>query len=239
MCSGRRVHQLGDAFAQLWIVYQPIVELRGRKVVGYEALSRFGGDPQSPPDVWFAAARTAGLGTNFEVGAVSRALDVPAEMISDRHLSVNVSPDTLCAPRLLETLAPRANEMRVIVELTEHEGIDDYERLAAAVTQLRGIGVSLAVDDAGAGFSSMRHILDLRPEMIKLDRSLISQIAGDPGRRALVVALRTFGEQVGAELCAEGIETAEEARILEDLGIVLGQGFHLGRPGPLPLDPPT
>lgn len=224
---------IDDAVASLSMVYQPIVDLQTGDVVGYEALARFLAEPQRPPDVWFAEARSQGLGVELELYAVEAALSVSPSLLGDRHISVNVSPPTLCDDRLREIVAPRAASTRVILELTEHESIEDYPSLIEATDRLRAAGLTIAVDDAGAGFASMRHILKLRPEMIKLDRSLIEEIVDDSTIRAFVLALGSFATAAGTQLCAEGIETAGEAAVLAELGVPLGQGYHLGRPGPL------
>jgi hypothetical protein len=153
------------------------------------------------------------------------------------YLAVNVSPSTLMDPSLVGLLTSYACD-RVIVELTEHAPVEDYDDLVPAMQRLREIGVRLAIDDAGAGFSSFQHILQLRPELIKLDRSLTRAVDADPVRYALASALVTFASSLGASVCAEGIETEQELVALQRLGIIYGQGYFLGRPAPLPLGAP-
>jgi EAL domain-containing protein (putative c-di-GMP-specific phosphodiesterase class I) len=121
----------------------------------------------------------------------------------------------------------------VVLELTEHVGVDDYSALTEALAGLRRRGVRLAVDDAGSGFASLRHVLNLAPDVIKLDGELVGGLDRDPARRALAGALLAFGADIGAEVVAEGIETARECAVLRGLGFRLGQGHHLGRPEPL------
>jgi EAL domain-containing protein (putative c-di-GMP-specific phosphodiesterase class I)/CheY-like chemotaxis protein len=212
------------------LVFQPIVELATRGVVGVEALARFT-DPPGPPQAWFAEAAEVGLGVELELAAAEAALRQIRRIPRDAYLAINVSHRTAGSPTLLEALRPHAD--RVVLELTEHERIDDYEHLAADLGRLRALGVRIAIDDAGAGFASLRHILNVRPDIIKLDVDLTRGIDVDPARRALAVALISFAEQMGMTIVAEGVETDEELRALQQLGVRLGQGFHLGRPAPL------
>ncbi|MGY1812972.1 EAL domain-containing protein [Blastococcus sp. SYSU D00820] len=216
------------------VVLQPIVELATGRVVGHEALARFPGRPQRTPDAWFADAAAVGLGVELELSAVAAALGAFRRLPPGTHLSINVGPDTALSAQLPELFRGLPEDRPVILELTEHVGVDDYAALTAALERVRRLGVRLAVDDAGSGFASLRHILNLRPDVIKLDRDLVTGVDGDPARRALAGALLTFGTEIGAEVVAEGIETAAEAAALQRLGIRLGQGFHLGRPGPCP-----
>lgn len=216
------------------LVFQPIVDLATREVVGIEALARFT-DPPDPPQVWFAAAAEVGLGVELELAAADAALRAVRRIPPNAYLAINVSHRTVLSPTLLETLRPHAD--RIVVELTEHERIDDYEQLTTALDRLRSLGVRVAIDDAGAGFASLRHILNIRPDIIKLDIDLTRGIDSDPGRRALAVALISFAEEMGMTIVAEGVETDEELRTLQQLGVRLGQGYHLGHPGPVDGDP--
>ena len=125
---------------------------------------------------------------------------------------------------------------RIVVELTERSPVADYARLTAALAPLRSAGVRLAIDDVGAGFSSMRHILRLSPELIKLDRSLVAGIDDNPGQKALFAAMLSFASHIGAGLVAEGIETSSELATLAELGVDTGQGYLLGRPSVLTAD---
>ena len=123
------------------------------------------------------------------------------------------------------------------MELTEEARVDDYPRLSRALDQMRRMGVRLAIDDTGAGFASLAHILKLVPEFIKLDRELTSGIDHDPVRIALATALVSFASGLGAEIIAEGIETTEELEVLQGLDIRYGQGFLLCRPTSIDLIP--
>ena len=214
------------------MVYQPIVELATGTVIGYEALSRFDRDPRRPPNEWFAEAEEVGLGRELELAAAQAAAAV-SQPPPGAMLTLNVSPQTVGAPELLDWIvsSPWA---RIAIEVTEHVRIADYDALADAVGPLRAAGVLLAVDDAGAGFASLNHILRLQPDIIKLDISLVSGIDADPVRRALTAALVAFASETHATLIAEGVETAREQRTVAELGVPWAQGFGLGRPGPLP-----
>jgi len=214
-------------------VFQPIVELGSGGAVGAEALTRFETTPIRPPDVWFAEAREVGLGVELEMAALRSALGQLGRLPSGLYLSLNASPDTMMSPEFLALVAGAPAE-RVVLELTEHDSIDDYELFENAVNELRSNGVRLAVDDAGSGYSSFRHILNLRPDIIKLDITLTRGIDGDPARRALGSALLTFGlDAYNASIVAEGIETEAEFKTLRGLGCRFGQGYYLGRPGRL------
>jgi EAL domain-containing protein (putative c-di-GMP-specific phosphodiesterase class I) len=128
---------------------------------------------------------------------------------------------------------------RVVLELTEHDAVTEYDELGTALDRLRDLGIRVAIDDAGSGYSSLQHILRLRPDIIKLDIALTRGIDADPARRALAEALVSFGREIGALITAEGIETAEQLDTLRRIGARYGQGYHLARPAALPLDAGT
>ncbi len=214
------------------MVYQPIVRLDSGRPAAVEALARFTGQPTATPDAWFADAHTVGLGVELELAAVAAGLTAVGSLPESVAVAVNAGPTTICTARFHD-LVKRAGPARVVVELTEHEHIDDYRTLGAAITALRGEGARLSVDDTGAGYSSLTHILNLAPDVIKLDLALTRGIDVDPVRRSLAAALVTFSHESGAVLVAEGIETAGELATLEGLGVQYGQGYHLGRPAPL------
>jgi EAL domain-containing protein (putative c-di-GMP-specific phosphodiesterase class I) len=122
---------------------------------------------------------------------------------------------------------------RIVLEITEHAPVEDYGDLERALAPLREGGLTVAIDDAGAGFASLRHILRLRPDIIKVDKTLTQGIEFDSSKRALARALITFARDIGAEIVAEGIETSSEQAALHALGVRYGQGYHIGRPAPL------
>ena len=216
--------------------FQPVIDLRTGKTAGAEALARFTSRPYRSPDVWFGEADRCGLGLELELAAVRAALSHLHELPSDAYAAVNVAPRTLVSPELRELLA-EVDGSRIVLELTEHARVDGYETLQRALSSFRARGFRLAIDDAGSGYSSLQHILQLRPDIIKLDRGLTTGVDTNPVRFALASALVTFGASLGARICAEGIETSSELVALQQLGIQFGQGYFLGRPAPLPLRP--
>lgn len=216
----------------LSIALQPIVSLDGGAAVAVEALSRFALPPLRGPDRWFAEAAALGLGTQLELVAVDKALDLLPLLPRPLRMSVNVGPDTFCSSDLLDRLAASAPD-RVTVELTEHVGVEDFAALRRAREALRDCGTRVSIDDTGSGFASLSLVLEVAPEVLKLDRELTSGIDLDPVRRALARALVGFAAETGAKVVAEGVETADELEVLRDLGIRFGQGYYLGRPGSL------
>jgi PAS domain S-box-containing protein len=205
--------------------FQPIADLRSGEVVGYEALSRFASG--TPPDVTFGLADRCGLGVELEIATLSAALDAAAVLPAGPFLSLNASPALIRSGRLSTCI--RGFERSIVFEITEHVAIDDY---AAIRRELDGLGptVRLAVDDAGAGYASMRHILELAPDFVKLDIGLIRHIDADPARQALVAGMGFFATKRKMRLVAEGIESAAELAALRSLRVPYGQGYLLGRP---------
>jgi EAL domain-containing protein (putative c-di-GMP-specific phosphodiesterase class I)/CheY-like chemotaxis protein len=226
----RRVVQ-GEGVA---MAFQPIVDLRDGRMVGVEALARFGGRPARPPDRWFTEAADIGLKLDLELTAARAALAHLAQLPEDLYMTVNVSPDTAISTPFLHLVSQMPVE-RVVFELSEHLPVLDYDVLNEALGQLRARGGRLAIDDAGAGFASLQHILRLSPDVIKLDITLTKGVDSNQARRALAFALTSFASEIGADIIAEGVETEEEVEALRALGVTYGQGFHLGYPGPLPM----
>ena len=215
----------------LSMVAQPIVDLRTGRVCGVEALARFVGHPDGTAGV-FAAAEHLGLRTDFELAAVVAGLELLPELPVPLYMSINASPATVLDPRFGPLLTAVATD-RIVLELTEHIEVADYDDLIAVLGGLRARGVRLAIDDAGSGFASLAHILTLAPDLIKLDIALTHGVDNDPARRALATALVGFAADLGALLIAEGVETRAELSVLRALGVACGQGFHLGRPASL------
>lgn len=211
------------------MVYQPIHRCSERRIVGVECLSRFDLEPRRTPDVWFAEAREIGLGVRLELNAILSALAGLRGIRGDFHVALNVSPQTVVSGGIdgyLDGLDPH----RVVLEITEHSLVDDYVLLNERLAPLRASGVRVAVDDAGAGYASMRHVLAIHPDIIKLDLSLTRGIDGDSPRRALAAALIEFARQTQSHVVAEGVETASELTALQALGVDDVQGYHLSRP---------
>jgi EAL domain-containing protein (putative c-di-GMP-specific phosphodiesterase class I) len=218
------------------VVYQPVVDLKSGMVVGVEALSRFPDPPGGPPDIWFAKAARAGLGPALEMAAIQAALPARSKLPPGVFLAVNVSPATLVSSELAEAWGS-GDLTQVVLELTEHVPVEDYDAIGRAVAQLRRQGARLAVDDMGAGYASFRHLLGLDPDIVKLDIYLTRGIDSDPARRALATALASFTRETRRQLIAEGVETRQELRALQQLGVNWAQGYYLGRPAPLPEAP--
>ncbi|WP_119157753.1 EAL domain-containing protein [Caldimonas tepidiphila] len=211
------------------MVFQPILRLNTSRTVGLEALARFRSEQPAGPDIWFNQAARVGLGAELEMRAVEMALDALGQLPSEVYVSCNVSPEVAVSEPLLQLLCGVRPE-RVVLEITEHAYVSDYERLARALAPLRQRGMRLAVDDAGAGYASFRHILALQPDLIKLDMSLTQGIDTHPGRRALAAALIRFAQETGSQIVAEGVETAGELEVLRALQAHVVQGYLIGRP---------
>lgn len=211
------------------IVYQPIWDFYRPEPIGFECLCRFSGEPYRAPDAWFREAAEAGEASALELAVIRKALDGAACLPGGIYVSVNASPELILDGQLPDVLK-HYPQMQIVVEVTEHAQVADYERLRAALLALKALGVKLAVDDAGAGYSSLQHIIQLRPDIIKLDISLTRAVDSDPARRALISALIFFARETGCLMIAEGIETESERDILKLLGITKGQGYLLGRP---------
>ncbi|MHB8394665.1 MAG: EAL domain-containing protein [Candidatus Dormibacteria bacterium] len=212
-------------------VFQPIVEMRSRRVVGYEALTRFSGD--LTPDRAFTIATEHNLLERLELATLKRSLRDGGHLVKpDQFLSVNLSPEVLVDSQTQIARLLRQRHFDVVVEITEHRLIDDYERVRQAVHRMSP-NTRLAVDDAGAGYASLRHILELRPDFVKLDISLVQGMSGDAAREAMVAGIQHFAECSDCTLIAEGVETEAERTRLVDLGVPLGQGYLFAHPQPL------
>ena len=214
------------------VVFQPIVDLVSGRTLGFEALARFPAEPPRTPDRWFAEASLVGRGVELELAAIRAAVASVDGLPPPAFLSLNASPDALSADGLSAALAD-VPPGRIVLELTEHAIIEDYHVVQSSITRLRSQGFRLAVDDAGAGYASLRHILKIRPEFVKLDISITRGVSDDPVHQAITDALNRFCVDVGAVLIAEGIESAQEVEALRRYGVQAGQGYYLARPAPL------
>lgn len=220
------------ASRRMEVRYQPIFRLDGDTLAGFEALARFPDMPSRTPDVWFNEAAEAGLAADLEFLAVELACEHLPRLPDDMPLSVNLSPEAILSPQFAALFA-RLPLHRVVLEVTEHAAVRNYAELVAAIRPFRARGLRLAVDDAGAGHSSFRHVLDLKPDIIKLDMSLTRDVDRDPARCALATALTTFGHAIGSEIVAEGVETEAELAALRAIGVTKVQGYLTGRPMPV------
>jgi EAL domain-containing protein (putative c-di-GMP-specific phosphodiesterase class I) len=211
-------------------VLQPIVDLQRGSVVGYEALARFPGPPDASPDRWFAAADALGAGPALATVTLTCALEHLAALPPNTFLTVNLEPHHLLDAGVVDALCPPGvDRRRVVVELTEHAAVD-IASLAPAFARVRSAGARIAIDDAGAGYAGLTVLLEVRPDLVKLDRSLVSGVDSDPARRVLVEAVGELTSSIDAWVLAEGIETLGEVEELVRLGVPLGQGYLLGRP---------
>ena len=213
--------------------FQPIVDTARGTVVGYESLARFSGPPHATPDRWFAVARAAGVGAELEARALRAALQARAALPPNCFLSVNVGPEALLAAPVAAVFADAGDLRGVVVEITEQTAVADYDALVTAIAPLRAAGALLAVDDAGAGFASLKHITVLRPDFVKVDRDLVAGIDTDETKAAVVEALGMFTSRLDAWLVAEGVETTAELDRLLSLRVPLAQGYGLGPPQPV------
>jgi EAL domain-containing protein (putative c-di-GMP-specific phosphodiesterase class I) len=213
------------------VEFQPVFDLVDCKIVSLEALARFWTEPMRSPSTWFAEANDVGLGVELELAAIRSALQRLDDFPPGVAIALNVSPTTALDPAFCELLFDVAE--RVVIEITEHAQVDDYEALQAALAPLRERGAQLAIDDVGAGFANLRHILRLAPDLLKLDLSLTQEISRDPAREALASSLVSFADGVGASIVAEGISSDDDLSLLRALGVEYGQGFHLARPSAL------
>ena len=211
-------------------VFQPIFDLVRGRVCGFEALARFDLRPVRNPEEWLRAAAERGLDDALEARLIEAGLRARPELPANCFLSVNVSPHTLLSEEVQRVFEDAGRLDAVVVELTERAPVDDYGALRDALEPIRARGAMVAVDDAGAGYASLQHIMSLRPEFIKLDRALVSGLDADPAKLALVEAVGSFAARIDAWLVAEGIEQSSELDAVRAISVPLGQGFGLARP---------
>jgi EAL domain-containing protein (putative c-di-GMP-specific phosphodiesterase class I) len=230
--SDETLAQICSAFEPngMTMVHQPIHRLADGRPVGVECLARFPGSPGRPPSDWFEAAADIGRGAELELCAVRLALEGLPYVPPGLYMAVNVSPETILSGALLPLLG-KAPPGRIVVEVTEHARVPDYGALRAALDALRG-HVRIAIDDVGAGYSGLRHIVDLQPDILKLDMSLTRDVDRDPARRALTQAMVALAQEIGSCIVAEGVETEGERATLAALGVGYAQGYHFSRPMP-------
>lgn len=220
--------ELLDDPAALAPVYQPIFDLRDGRVVSYEALTRFAAAHRAPQE-WFDLAQRHGKAVELETAALRTAIATPGRP-AGTTLSLNISPDVLL--RGPERLGLPDDLAGIIIEVTENALVTDGLDLERALHDLRARGARIAVDDAGAGYAGFGQLVRVRPDIIKLDRSLIRDVDSTPTKAAVLRAFIGYARDTGATICAEGIETEGELRTVTMLGATLGQGYLLGRPQP-------
>ncbi len=224
------LERVADDPSQPRPVFQPIVDLAGGSVVGYEALARFAGPPVASPQEWFESAAQLGQAEALEARVIRAALSRLDELPRNSFLSVNVTPDMLGADEVSSAFESRPRLDRLMVELTEHTQVVDSSALIDRLDLLGARGARIAVDDAGTGYSGLSRLLAVRPSMVKLDRALVADVDRDPAKRALIEMIGVFAGRLDAWILAEGVERVGELEELIRLRVPLAQGFLLGRP---------
>jgi EAL domain-containing protein (putative c-di-GMP-specific phosphodiesterase class I) len=211
------------------LAFQPIFDLRDASCLGVEVLARFPA-PFPPPDRMFLRAEHVGLGLELEELVVVRAWPLLEQLPPGRFLALNLTPPAVLALARRAHDRPEVDLSSIVVEVTEHRAIDTYGEMRHELEQLRRRGLRLAVDDAGAGYASLRHVLELRPDILKVDRSLIDGLAGDAARQTAVSSFVSLARDLNALVVAEGVEASEDLDAARALGIDAAQGYLLGRP---------
>ncbi|TIX51090.1 sensor domain-containing phosphodiesterase [Alteraurantiacibacter aquimixticola] len=225
-----RVTDMLDGSA-ITIFHQPIHALDTGEPVGVECLARFPNQNRLGPDAWFDDAEQVGLGVELEMAAVRAALDTIDHLPAGIYATVNVAPSTIMSG-MLEAELEKVDTAQLVIEVTEHQQVADFGALAERLVRLKE-KVRIAIDDVGTGYSGLRHIVDLKPDMLKMDMALTREIDSDPARRALTGALVQLARDIGCLLVAEGIETQQECDTMTALGVACGQGYFFSRPLPV------
>ncbi|HEY0486965.1 MAG TPA: EAL domain-containing protein [Mycobacteriales bacterium] len=218
------------------IAFQPILDLSRARVSSYEALARFPEPSGDSPQAWFAAARSGGLGPALEARAVAVALELGRHRPAGTVLSLNASPSVLTTPEFRAVLPHDLTGLQF--EVTENELVPDPPALAEMLTRLRRRGARIAVDDVGEGYAGLQRVMEMQPDVLKLDRALVTDVHREPAKAALVDAVVRYAAKTGALVCAEGVECADELTALADLDVVQAQGFLIGRPSRV-FEPPN
>jgi diguanylate cyclase (GGDEF)-like protein len=237
--SDRQAEEIAELLSEegaLVARFQPVVSLSTGRLIGYEALARFPHSPARQAGAWFTMAHACGRGPELEALAIRAALE-PLGRPPGTHLALNVSPSVLISEAVRQVLPRDLSE--IVIEVTEHEALAEDAGVAEALADLRERGARIAVDDAGAGYSGLRQLTQVKPDVVKLDRNLTQDVHTDPARMVLIESFVRFARRTGAVVCAEGIETLDELSALADLDVAWGQGFVLCPPGEpwQPVDP--
>lgn len=228
----RRVLDETIAHGRIAMVVQPIVDLRSGAIHAYEALARFEIEGELSTGELFALAERVGMREELDLACLTRGLELLPHRPAGKRLTVNVSSQLLADARAIELLVRQPDLHGLVLEITEEALVRDYAALQLALAPLVELGARVAVDDMGAGYSGLRHAIDLHPTYLKLDRALVRGVDRDPKRAALVDALLRYAQHAGSHIVAEGVETEGELAALIRLGVPLAQGFLLCRPAP-------
>ena len=226
------VRGLIDDPERIALVAQPIVDLKRGVVVGYEVLSRFSIEPYATPDKVFAEAAKQGLGVELDATVIARGLALARRRPADCFLALNVDPNHLLEPAVQAALSEPKTLAGIVLELTEHRPVDDMKAVTQVLDQLRRRGALIAVDDAGSGYSGLRQLLELRPQILKIDRELVTNVHEDGAKHAMIQMLGELAGRLDAWLLAEGVESENELAVLRQLGVPLAQGYFLAKPAP-------
>jgi EAL domain-containing protein (putative c-di-GMP-specific phosphodiesterase class I) len=221
------------------LVFQPVIDLIRGEIVGYEALARFCETGMRTPGPYFSAAAACGRESELEAHLVAQALATRPGVPAGCFLSINVSPVLLASPQVAGLLRREEDLSGVVLELTEHVPVDNLSALRRRIDALRQRGALLALDDTGAGWSGLRQVAELRPDIVKLDRSLVTVVDLDPVMQGLIELVGQFVGRLGSRLLVEGIERTEELDTVARLGVTLAQGYLLGRPSGRWSEPPS
>jgi EAL domain-containing protein (putative c-di-GMP-specific phosphodiesterase class I) len=224
-------------------VYQPIVDLHGRRVVGFEALTRVGSGRFETIELLFKAAEANDLLWSLERLCRRKALEGLPPIASDQLLFLNIEPDSIHDPQLaggefVELLtAAGLTPQQVVLELTEHSAVRDFVAFRRTLERFRALGFRLAMDDVGSGYSGLQAIAEIAPDYIKADMHLVRGLHASPIKRELIATIRRFSDSTGITLVAEGVECTEELEALMRVGVRCAQGYLFARPGAPPSTP--
>jgi EAL domain-containing protein (putative c-di-GMP-specific phosphodiesterase class I) len=214
----------------LEIHLQPIIDIANGAVCAFEALARFANDGLPPVEEAIASAHRAGYGYALEAACLRAAIDRRGELPAGVRLAVNISPDVLASRAVVESFD--TDLTGVIIEVTEHRA-SDPDALRARFARLREHGAAIAVDDVGTGYSGLLRLATMRPDIVKLDRTIVSGARGDEARCAVLEALVAFSHRLGAKVVGEGVETIDDLTTLVQFDVDYGQGWAIGRPAPM------
>jgi len=214
----------------LRLASQPIVDIVRARVVGYELLARFAGPPEAGPDVWFQWAETFGMGAALDQQVVTIALAMRQHLPPHTFLTINIDPLHLNDVGLVDLFTAAGSLEGVVIELTEHSVIDDYDAIVELLKPFRAAGAKIAIDDAGSGYAGLQWLHALSPDFVKIDRALIDHVDEDEIKTALVEMLGAMADRIDAWVIAEGVERASELDVLMRMGVPLVQGYLLARP---------
>ena len=228
--SGGRIEEL-IAHGELRTVFHPVVDLLSREVIGYEALSRFPDAETRSPSAWFAEAAHAGLRQQLEAAAIRTAAKSCAPLPTDTFLGLNCSPTTVARGDLRALVDPIPLD-RLVIDIAEDAAVAEFPEVGDAIETLRLQGVRIALDDTGVGFVSLRHMVGVRPDYIKIGLEITRRVDSEVTNQAFASALCAFSARIGASTIAEGIETEAELEALASLGVHAGQGYLFGVPQP-------